>query len=133
MIFLIMVARGGGASAGQATDTRYGTIAMLFWVALVLLVDWSGWRRYALVFLVALCAVRSLSRLPSMINYRKVQEQEARGLLEWSANRFALEGAHTTPAQFDEDERLMRQWHYSLFRDRQDKAAPAPQPLQTPE
>lgn len=118
MMGLLMIARGGDSTAIQATDSRYGTMAVLFWVAVVLLVDWTGWRRWVLALLLALCVIRSVTRIPSMVRYKRAEEAEARGLIEWTPDRFGFEGSQTSPAQLDADEQMLRQWHYSLFRNR---------------
>jgi hypothetical protein len=116
MLGMVMVARGGGSFTGQATDSRYGTMAALFWVAVIFLVDWTGRARIALAVLIGLCLLRSATRLPGIVRFRQTEEMEARGLIEWSADRFSLKGAHTSTEQLDEDEQLMREWHYSVFR-----------------
>jgi hypothetical protein len=116
MMGLVMVARGGGANIIGGADSRYGTISALFWTALILLVEWTGWKRYALATLLALCVIRDVSRLPVMITYRHNEEIERRGLIEWTPDRFVLKGSYTAPQEFDSDAKLMRAWHYSLFR-----------------
>lgn len=116
MMGLVMVARGGGSFAGQATDSRYGTMAVLFWVAIIMLVEWKGWKSYVLVLLLGLCILRSVTRLPEILRYKREEEVGARGLRAWTPERFLLSGAHTPEAQLDEDQQLIRDWHYSLFR-----------------
>lgn len=116
MMGLVMVARGGESYAGQAMDSRYGTMAVLFWVALIILVDWEGWKSHVLALLVALCIVRSVTRLPEILRYKRREQAGAQGLLTWTPQRLLLSGAHTPEAQLDKDQQLIREWHYSLFR-----------------
>ena len=116
MMGMVMIARGGAATAIQATDSRYGTMATLFWVGVVLLVDWTGWRKVVLVLLMGLCILRSVTRLPDIIQSKTRAQAAVRALQSWTPGRLLLGGAQTSPGQLDADERLIRQWHYSLFR-----------------
>jgi hypothetical protein len=116
MMGMVMIARGGGGSLEQSTSSRYGTMAMLYWVAIVLLVDWTGWKRYALIALTTLCLIRSLTRFQDLANFKQLSLAESNALLQWSPDRLKFHGAQTTTAQLDEDEQLLREWHYSIFR-----------------
>jgi len=115
MIALLMIARGGGDSVIGGTDSRYGTMSALFWVAVVLLGNWNGWRRYVLALLIALCVVRSVTRFHDLVAARQRELSGIAGLRQSTPDRMCLKGDQTSPDHFDEDIELMREWHYSLF------------------
>jgi hypothetical protein len=118
MMGLLMLARGGSDPLVMATDSRYGTMCALFWVALALAVDWTGWKKGVLMLLLALCLVRSLSKLPGLIAFKQKQLTAVQGIIASTPDRFTVNSGHVEPAQFDADIRLMHDWHYSLFRNR---------------
>ena len=115
MIGLVVVVRGGSGSVVEGMHGRFGTCAALFWVGIVLLADWSGWKQYILAGLLALCVIRNVTRIPSLVSIRSQWKAEAYNLVNDGP---VLKGDWTTPEQFAEDLKLMRQWHYSVFRNR---------------
>lgn len=119
----LLTASRGGAALGAATDSRYGTMAGLYWVGVVLLADWTGWKRRALALLMVVCVIRSVTMIPFMARSKETAEMGRAGLLAWSSDRFLLIGGLTTPSHFDTYAQLMRQWHYSLFRNQNAPAA----------
>ena len=117
MIGLVAIARGGVPPVFGGMDSRYGTMSALFWVGLILVCDWSGSRRYILAAILAASAIRSVTRIPAMELSARDEQAAREAVIESAPQRFHYLGAQTSPAQFDQDVKLMRQWHYSLFRD----------------
>jgi hypothetical protein len=116
MIGLVTIARGALPPVYGGMDSRYGTMAALFWVGVILTCNWRGSRAYILYGSVALCLLRDVTRVGVMRLYAANERLSAQAILTNSPQRFILKGAQTSPAQFDADIQLMRKWHYSLFR-----------------
>jgi hypothetical protein len=116
MLMILTIVRGAGSNPILGMDSRYGSISALCWVGIILLVDWTGWRKYVLMLLVALCLIRDAAMVRRIVDSRRTALVEVAGIKANNANRFILKGDHTSPQQFDQDIELMREWHYSLFR-----------------
>ncbi len=81
MMGLLVMVRGAAPPLIYGMDSRYGTMCAVFWVALVLLVDWSAWRKYVLLFLILLCLVRDAAELRAMAVGKQTQLLGVRGIM----------------------------------------------------
>ena len=116
MAGLITLARGGANALVQATDSRYGTIAALAWVGLLLVLEWKGTpRQRILICILAFCSLRSVTRLKEIYHYKQWAQSGAWAILVNSPARYEIIGGQTTPAELDADIEMAREWHYSLF------------------
>jgi hypothetical protein len=97
------------------TNSRYGTFAMLAWVAIVIGHPPQKWHWVPLAILFA-CLLRDGDRLVTLPAYKMNTEKGLAGIWDHNDDRFLIKGPSFTRQQFDERDALLRQWHYSLYR-----------------
>lgn len=116
LIFSLIVLEGRNREnpAFFGTDARYGTFAMLAWVAIV--IGQPQNRRWIPLAILIACLLRDGDRLITMPAYKKKSETGLAGTWNHNEDRFVIMGPRLTRQQFDERAALLHQWHYSLYR-----------------
>jgi hypothetical protein len=112
---LLTLVRSREMSIVEGSDARYGTFAMLGWVAVVI-----GWPRdkkwiWVPVVILAACLIRDADRFVGIFSYDTRAKIGLAGLLNGTDERFQLKGPRMSPQEFDQRNHLLREWRYSLY------------------